>query len=94
MSQSLSTSDFNLSYEVRVKFTSKNDTIHISNSTTDATVKSVDLYNILGQLINSWEVKDADQKKIQIPVSNVRTGTYIVKVHTTKGDLSNKIIID
>ena len=94
MSQSLSTSDFNLSDEVRVKFTSKNDTIHISNSTTDATVKSVDLYNILGQLINSWEVKDADQKKIQIPVSNVRTGTYIVKVHTTKGDLSNKIIID
>jgi hypothetical protein len=94
MSQSLSTSDFNLSDEVRVTFTSKNDTIHISNSTTDATVKSVDLYNILGQLINSWEVKDADQKKIQIPVSNVRTGTYIVKVHTTKGDLSNKIIID
>jgi hypothetical protein len=58
------------------------------------TVQTVDLYNLLGQSIRTWEVKNADQKKIQIPVTNVSTGTYIVKVHTTKGDLSSKIIIE
>ena len=93
-SEALGTSDFDLSDEVLVKYTSKNDTINITNSTTDAIVESVDLYNILGQSIRSWDVKDADQKKIQIPVGNISTGTYIVKVHTTKGDLSTKIIID
>ena len=93
-STSLDTNDFDLSEEVLVKFTNSNDTITINNGTLDATVQTVDLYNMLGQSIRTWEVKNADQKKIQIPVTNVSTGTYIVKVHTTKGDLSSKIIIE
>jgi hypothetical protein len=93
-STSLDTNDFDLSEDVLVKFTNSNDTITINNGTLDATVQTVDLYNMLGQSIRTWEVKNADQKKIQIPVTNVSTGTYIVKVHTTKGDLSSKIIIE
>jgi hypothetical protein len=90
----LDTNDFDLSEDVLVKFTNSNDTITINNGTLDETVQTVDLYNMLGQSIRTWEVKNADQKKIQIPVTNVSTGTYIVKVHTTKGDLSSKIIIE
>ena len=93
-STSLDTNDFDLSQEVIVKFTNSNDMITINNGTLDASVQTVDLYNMLGQSIRTWEVKNADQKKIQIPVTNVSTGTYIVKVHTTKGDLSSKIIIE
>jgi hypothetical protein len=93
-STSLDTNDFDLSEDVLVKFTNSNDTITINNGTLDETVQTVDLYNMLGQSIRTWEVKNADQKKIQIPVTNVSTGTYIVKVHTTKGDLSSKIIIE
>ncbi len=93
-STSLDTNDFDLSQEVLVKFTNSNDMITINNGTLDASVQTVDLYNMLGQSIRTWEVKNADQKKIQIPVTNVSTGTYIVKVHTTKGDLSSKIIIE
>jgi hypothetical protein len=91
---SLGVNDFDLNKEITVKFTNSNDTITINNGTLEATVESVDLYNILGQAIRTWEVKNADQKKIKIPVNNLSTGTYIVKVHTTKGDLSTKIIID
>ena len=93
-SSSLGTSDFELSKEVTVKFTNSNDLITISNQTTEAVVQSVELYNILGQAIRSWNVENTDQQKIQIPVNNVSAGTYIVKVHTTKGDLNTKIIID
>jgi len=90
----LGVNDFDINKEITVKFTNSNNTITITNVTLDATVQTVDLYNILGQSIRTWEVKNADQKKIQIPVNNLSTGTYIVKVHTTKGDLSTKIIID
>ena len=68
--------------------------ITINNNLLDATVQTVDLYNMLGQSIRTWEVKNNNQSKIQIPVNNVSTGTYIVKVHTSKGDISKKIIID
>jgi len=76
-----------------VKFTNNDNVIHINNKVTDATIKSVTLFNILGQTINSWDVKGEDQKKIQIPVKNLSAGTYIVKVLTTKGAISKKIII-
>ncbi len=93
-SSSLGVSDVEQNNEVAVTYTNNNDTININNGTLDATVESVDLFNMLGQSIRSWEVKNENQKKIQIPVSNVSTGTYIVKVHTTKGDVTNKIIIE
>ena len=84
--------DFNLSKDVNVAFTNNDNMININN-TSDTTIKSVELYNMLGQSIKSWDVKNSDQTKIKIPVINISTGAYIVKVITTKGDLSKKIII-
>ncbi len=90
----LGTNDFELGKEVIVSYTNTDDMINISNTMSDATIKTVELYNMLGQSIKSWDVKNADQTKIKIPVVNVSTGAYIVKVVTTKGDLSKKIIIE
>jgi hypothetical protein len=93
-SSSLTTGEFELSKEVTVKFNNSNDIITITNQTTEAVVQTVELYNMLGQSIRKWDVENTDQQKIQIPVNHVSAGTYIVKVHTTKGDLNTKIIID
>jgi Secretion system C-terminal sorting domain len=90
----LGVDDFDLNKEILVTFTSNNDTITINNAMLDATIQSVDLFNILGQSIESWDMKNSNQKKIQIPVSTISTGTYIVKVHTSKGEINKKIIID
>ena len=90
----LGVNDFDLNKEILVYFTNNDNMITINNSLLDATVQTVDLYNMLGQSIRTWEVKNNNQSKIQIPVNNVSTGTYIVKVHTSKGDISKKIIID
>jgi len=85
--------NFGDSKTIAVAFTNNNNSINIKNDVLDRTVKTVTLYNILGQSISSWDIKNENQSKIEIPVTNVSSGTYIVKVHTTKGDVNKKIII-
>ena len=76
-----------------VAYASANSTINIKNTVEDQNVKSVELYSILGQAIAKWDVASQDQKHIQIPVNDLSTGTYIVKMKTNKGDESKKIIV-
>lgn len=79
--------------QIIVRFTNSDNLISINNPTSDTEIASVSLFNILGQSILSWQARESGQKKIQIPVKNVSSGTYIVKVQTTKGDISQKIVI-
>jgi hypothetical protein len=67
----------------------------IKNNLVDTIVEKVELYNLLGQAIGTWNVEDdQSQLNIQLPIKNISTGTYIVKIKTTKGDTSRKIIIN
>jgi len=79
--------------DMAVLFSNSDNMLSVINKKAGVEVISVDLYNVLGQSIQKWDVQDQDNDKIQIHVNNVSTGTYIVKVHTTKGDVSQKIII-
>ena len=65
----------------------------IHNNNMDTTVNSVALFNITGQNIANWEVNDSEQTNIQFPIKTTSSGIYIVKVKTTKGESSKKIII-
>lgn len=67
--------------------------ISIKNVLQEVTVKSVALYNLLGQQVTEWNVSDIDQANIQLHVSDVSTGTYIVKVITDGGDITKKILV-
>ena len=89
----LSVNNFDINEAVKVTFANNDNSINIKNNLLNETVQSVTLYNILGQSINKWNVKDQAQTKIKIPVTNVSSGTYIVKVQTTNGDISKKVII-
>lgn len=89
----LGVDDFDINNEVLVSFTNGNNTININNTLQKTEIRSVELISMLGQSLKTWTVDKANQSKIQIPVNNFSTGAYIVKVHTTKGDLSKKIII-
>lgn len=60
----------------------------------DVTVQKVTLFNILGQSISTWKIEDKEQTNIQIPIKNISSGIYIVKVKTSKGDISKKIIVN
>lgn len=68
--------------------------LHIENNTYDTQITEVYLFNILGQLINKWDVKEIDQSNLEYSLLNLSDGTHIVKLVTSKGDWSEKIIID
>lgn len=78
---------------IQIQFASADNVLTIQNNKTDLTVETVTLFNILGQSLETWDVKDKNQREIQIAVKNLSSGTYIFKIHTTNGDVSEKIII-
>jgi trimeric autotransporter adhesin len=92
--QALGITDLENSNAIQIAYTSSNDMLNIKNNLIDATVEKVELYNMLGQAIGTWTVKDQAQNNIQLPIKNISTATYIVKIKTTKGDTSRKIIIN
>lgn len=68
-------------------------TLIIRNNVKDAIVNSVILYNITGQKIANWDLKEREQNSIQIPIKNLPSEIYIVKIKTTQGEFSKKIIV-
>jgi hypothetical protein len=79
---------------ILVLYSNNYKTLIIHNNVWNSTVNTVDLYNITGQKISNWDVKDSEQTTIQIPIQNMSSGIYIVKVNTTKGESSKKIIVN
>lgn len=78
---------------ILVLYSNNYKTLIIHNNDMYSTVNSVALFNITGQNIANWEVNDSEQTNIQFPIKNTSSGIYIVKVKTTKGESSKKIII-
>jgi hypothetical protein len=68
-------------------------TLIIRNNLKDTTVNSVMLFNLAGQKIANWDVKGREQTSIQIPIKNLSSEIYIVKIETTQGEFSKKIIV-
>lgn len=89
----LGNESFNLSNGIEVAYTNLNSILNIKNYVVDTTVESVALFNLLGQSVGTWDVENQNQQDIQLPITKLSTGTYIVKVTTDKGDTSRKIII-
>ncbi|MCG2610543.1 T9SS type A sorting domain-containing protein [Flavobacterium sp. SM15] len=90
--ETLSTNEASLNNGILI-YTDKDNILTIQNNTLDSRAETVVLYNILGQSVGKWEVTDQQQQNIQIPVEHVRSGAYIVKLKTSTGSLSKKIII-
>jgi hypothetical protein len=75
-------------------FYSKNYKTLIIKNNTDSVVNSVTLFSMTGQNIENWNVNDGEQSNIEIPIKNINSGVYIVKVKTSKGESSKKIIVN
>ena len=78
---------------ILVLYSNNYKTLIIHNNDLYSTVNSVALFNITGQSIANWEVNDFEQTNIQFPIKNISSGVYIVKVKTTKGESSKKIVV-
>jgi hypothetical protein len=93
VNKTLSVDTSNLENGILIYYSNTNQTLNIQNNFIDAEVSTVDLYNLTGQKIAHWAIDEVKQNNIIIPITDLSTAGYIVKVKTTKGDLSKKIII-
>ncbi|MDD2986533.1 choice-of-anchor D domain-containing protein [Flavobacterium sp.] len=89
----LTAPDYELQNQIGIAHTLNNNLLTIKNTTSDTTVETVSLYTILGQTLATWNVENQTQNNINLPMSNVGSGTYIVRVQTSRGTISKKIII-
>lgn len=78
---------------IAVTHSQANNMINIKNAVQEVTVKSVLLFNLLGQKVADWKIDNQNQADIQLQVSDLSTGTYIVKVLTDGGDITKKILV-
>ncbi|QBZ98933.1 choice-of-anchor D domain-containing protein [Flavobacterium sangjuense] len=85
--------DDTINYGIEVTNSQSDNMINIKNELEETTVKSVALFNMVGQNMMNWTASKQNQKLIQLPVSELSTGTYIVKVNTDKGIVTKKILI-
>ncbi|MDD5149038.1 MAG: G8 domain-containing protein [Flavobacterium sp.] len=79
---------------IMVFYSNNYKTLIIHNNLLDSAVKSVALFNMEGKNIENWDVKDSVQNNVQIPIKNISSGIYIVKVKTMKGESSKKIVVN
>ncbi len=90
----LSAPSFDLNSNIQIAFSSSNSMLTIKNSAEETNITSVDLINILGQVVSTWKVDQSDdQSYLQFPVKQLSEGTYIARINTTAGSLSKKLII-
>jgi hypothetical protein len=80
--------------DITILHSQNRNTLVINNKLLDTTVQEVTLFNILGQAVAMWEVENQGQENIQLPIKKVSSGVYIVKIKTSAGVLSKKIIIN
>lgn len=91
--EALNVDENNIESGILILHNHDNNILTIKNQLLETTAKSVALFNLLGQQITTWNVENRDQTNIELPISEVSTGTYIVKVLTDNGNLSKKILI-
>lgn len=70
-----------------------NNTLTIHNHSLDTYINDITLFNILGQLITSWKIKNLDQKHLPPCLKRLITTVYIAKTNPSKREFSKKIII-
>jgi hypothetical protein len=76
-----------------IYFTNVDSSLNIKNTDLNTNLKSVTVFNLLGQLIATYNLENQNQQDIKIPILNIASGTYIIKIATdTNKNFSQKII--
>ncbi|WP_405604456.1 LamG-like jellyroll fold domain-containing protein [Polaribacter sp. Asnod1-A03] len=66
----------------------------VINNTSNLELKSIKLFNLLGQKVDQWSDLEQENKEIRLRTSNLSNTVYIVNIETEKGKVSRKIVIE
>jgi len=91
----LSTDEFeNIEEQLSVFYLTSDHTLNILNTHADVEITSVQLYDLLGRLVESIPMDDPSKRDLKIKLYEHAHSIYIVKLITTNGDsISKKIVI-
>ncbi len=89
-SQSLSTNDANKK-SIEVYFSNEEDQVIVHNPNAQL-IESVEMINILGQSLFKFKISSNDDY-LKYKASQIKAGTYILKIETEHGKLSKKVLI-
>ncbi|WP_298147190.1 choice-of-anchor D domain-containing protein [Flavobacterium sp.] len=78
---------------VNMTYATESNALSIVNTDINRILKSVRIYNLLGQEIDSVELERGDLARTIIPLNQYATGTYLVQVETNAEPISGKIIV-
>ncbi|MDV7186509.1 GEVED domain-containing protein [Lutibacter sp. TH_r2] len=73
-------------------YVNNSEKLIVIKNNTNFEIEGITLYNYLGQNIKQWNSK-FDEEMLTLPVEN-NQGVYIIKILTSKGILTKKIIIE
>jgi hypothetical protein len=76
-----------------INYFPKRSLIEIENNSSKTIIIKANLYNINAHLITTWKLEDQSSQNIQLPINKLSSGEYIVKIYTSIGEFSKKIII-
>lgn len=82
-----------LTSSLTVMYQNSEKLVTIYNNDSDNLIKNITLFSLLGQEIKTWEMNAEYQSEINLPISSIATGVYVVKINSTKGTISKKISI-
>ncbi|WP_405609594.1 T9SS type A sorting domain-containing protein [Polaribacter sp. Asnod1-A03] len=89
-SKSLSINDENIDSNLNVFMDDKSNEISIINSD-NLLIEDVGVFNILGQNIKTWNLNISDSE-ILLDANQLSTSVYIIKVKTSKGIITSKVL--
>ncbi|WP_397362438.1 LamG-like jellyroll fold domain-containing protein [Olleya sp. R77988] len=88
----LSVEDEVLQTQINTYYANNSQSIVVNNPKLN-TIKTVNLYNILGQhIINFSEIETQDY--IELKTDKLSTGSYIIKIKTDEGEISKKVLVE
>jgi trimeric autotransporter adhesin len=70
-----------------------NQMVTIKNHRNEAQIEQVNLFNMLGQNVTTWNIQNPTETTINLPVTNICSGPYVVQLQTSKGIVTKKILI-
>jgi len=93
--KTLSNEDFESTEEnLRVFHTQSNNTLNIFNNKPNLFIEQIQLFDLLGRSLDSFDVQNQNQTDLHIPLKNYAQGVYIVKMNLQDGQvISKKLII-
>lgn len=93
--KTLSNEDFESTEEnLRVFHTQSNNTLNIFNNKPNLFIEQIQLFDLLGRSLDSFDVQNQNQTDLHIPLKNYAQGVYIVKMNLQDGEvISKKLII-